>query len=203
MAENAVPGKGILIFGKKPDGTYALVSLASDGSMNISGSITASLGAFNPLGNATLAVTTSTNRVALPTSDKGLVLRNRGSNDAYFKLGSGSVVATTSDFLIKAGDILGLDATGFTNVSRRSRHPAVPISMCGPARADLGRASGRQWWQWRQRQPQPGGRGISIVAGRNRPNRDPCRSPWPATTGNLPVNVAQIGGSSAWHSARR
>lgn len=117
MAENAVPGKGMLAFGKKADSSYVPISLASDGSVNISGSITASLGAFNPLGKATRSVTTSTSNIALPTSDKGLVLINTGANDAYFKLGAGGVTAAVTDYLIKAGCILGLDATGFTTIA--------------------------------------------------------------------------------------
>jgi hypothetical protein len=47
MAENAVPGKGILVFGKKADGSYAPISITDTGAFNINGSISASLGALS------------------------------------------------------------------------------------------------------------------------------------------------------------
>lgn len=33
MAENAVPGKGMLMFGKKPDGSYAAMAVGASGSL--------------------------------------------------------------------------------------------------------------------------------------------------------------------------
>lgn len=119
MAENSVPANGVLIFAKRSsDATYQMVSISDTGAMNVAGSITASLGAFTPKGKATLAVGVASARVALPTADTSLVLRNTGANDAWFKLGSGSVAAATpTDFLLKSGDEIGIDATGSTNIA--------------------------------------------------------------------------------------
>lgn len=105
------------VFIADPDNPSYKLKVNSDGSTNFVGSVTASLGAFNPKGKATLAVSNATARVALPTADTGLVLRNSGATDAYFALGSVTVNATTGSFLIKAGDIFGLDASGSTYIA--------------------------------------------------------------------------------------
>ena len=57
-------------------------------------------------GQVALAVTTTSSRVALPStaaSAGALTIYNSGANAAYYALGSSSVVATTSSIQIPAG----------------------------------------------------------------------------------------------------
>lgn len=84
----------------------------------VNASVSASIAPFAPKGKAVLAVSNVSSRVALPTADISVCLRNTGSTDAYFKLGgAGVVAAAVTDFLIKAGDIHVLDVTGNTFVA--------------------------------------------------------------------------------------
>lgn len=83
----------------------------SNGSINVSGTITASLGAFNPVGNATRSVSTTSANVALPTADPTVLVQNTGTSDAYIVMGIGSgTTATTSGTLIRAGSTYALNA---------------------------------------------------------------------------------------------
>lgn len=52
---------------------------------------------------ATLAVTTSTGRVALPGTGPTVILTNNGSTDLALKLGGSTVTAATTDFLLPSG----------------------------------------------------------------------------------------------------
>lgn len=99
----------------------------ADGSVNVSGTITAALGAFQPASTyATLAVTTTSARVALPAG-ADVVIYNTGTAVAYVQLGSGSVVATTSNDAIQPGswiefatgsnvDLAAITSTGSTSL---------------------------------------------------------------------------------------
>lgn len=61
--------------------------------------------ALQAIGQATLAVTTSTANVALPNGATTMLLTNNGSNDLRFALGATSAVtaSATTSFLLKAG----------------------------------------------------------------------------------------------------
>lgn len=75
----------------------------TDGSVNVSGTISASLGSFAPTGNASLSVTTSSARVAFGSVDTSMVVQNTGSATAYVKTGDVTVTAATTDTPIPAG----------------------------------------------------------------------------------------------------
>lgn len=79
------------------------------GGLPISGSFSATLTAFNPKGDTTLAVTTTSARVALPTADKSVLIRNTGSSDAYIAFGTVAVNAATTNTLIPAGQAVAFD----------------------------------------------------------------------------------------------
>lgn len=90
----------------------------ADGSVNVSGSITASLGAFNPVASTSLAATTTTARVAFPSADTSVLIRNTGAADAYLVFGNGSVVATTgTGTLLPAGQAVAYAVGASTNVA--------------------------------------------------------------------------------------
>lgn len=195
MAENAVPGKGVIAFGKKADSTYVPVSLASDGSMNISGSITASLGAFNPLGKATRSAGITTTNIALPTADKGLVLINTGANDAYFKLGTSSgVVAAVTDFLIKSGCILGLDATGYSWIAAITATGSTSIDIwTGTGLISAAQAGGSGGGGGNVNLNQVGG--VSIALGQTTKSAS-LPMTLASDQGDLPANITKVGGAA-------
>lgn len=90
----------------------------ADGSVNVSGSITASLGAFNPVASTTLAVSNVSARVAFPSADTSVLIRNTSTADAYLVFGSGSVVATTgTGTLLPAGQAVAYSVGATTNVA--------------------------------------------------------------------------------------
>jgi hypothetical protein len=82
---------------------------------------------FVQTGHTTLAVTTTSGRVALPSADQGLWVQNTGSVDLTYRLGNGSVTALTTDAVLKAGawaffsanaqlDIAAITASGTTSL---------------------------------------------------------------------------------------
>ena len=72
---------------------------------------------FTPTGAASLAVTSSTGRVAFGSADATVLLENTGTTDLFFKLGSGSVTAATTDFRLSAGHSVVVAAGANTNVA--------------------------------------------------------------------------------------
>lgn len=58
---------------------------------------------WTPTGQATLSVSTSSSRVALPSADTTVLIENTGATAVSFKLGNGSVTAATTDFNLSAG----------------------------------------------------------------------------------------------------
>lgn len=67
--------------------------------------------AFNASGTTTLAVSAASGNVALPSSDKTVVVQNTGSVTAYVFIAAGSgTVATTSNTPVLAGDTVVLSA---------------------------------------------------------------------------------------------
>jgi hypothetical protein len=55
--------------------------------------------------------------VALPNTDTTVVIQNTGSTNAFFKLGNGSVAATTSDYSLPAGYSIAVVITTETNLA--------------------------------------------------------------------------------------
>lgn len=58
---------------------------------------------FTPTGSATLAVTTSSARVALPSASGTALLQNVGASDLTFRLGDSTVAAATTDYYLPVG----------------------------------------------------------------------------------------------------
>lgn len=73
--------------------------------------------AWTPTGYATLAVTTSSARVALGSSAAVAWVCNTGSAAAHVRLGSGSVVALVTDFPVLPAQCVALAASGAADVA--------------------------------------------------------------------------------------
>ena len=102
--------------------------------MKISGSFSASLSGFTPTPSyASLSVTTSSSRVALP-SGTTVIVYNTGLNDAYVTLGNASVVAATSNDVVKAG--------GWMAFSVGSNAYLAAVEISGPTSVSLSGGSG-------------------------------------------------------------
>jgi hypothetical protein len=86
-------------------------------SVNSSGTANVVLPAFTATGSATLSVSNSTSRVALPNSDATIILQNTGATNAFFKLGNSSVTAATTDLSIPAGGSISLAVGANTNLA--------------------------------------------------------------------------------------
>lgn len=84
---------------------------------------------FAPTGNTTLAATTSSARVALPSADTTVVVQNTGSVAAYLKLGNGSVTAATTDFLLPAGQVAVLSAGANVDLAAITSSGAVTLNI--------------------------------------------------------------------------
>lgn len=79
------------------------------GGLIINGSFSggsASLTPFAPSGNTTLAATTTTNRVVLPSADTSVLVQNLGAATAYVKFGTVAVNATLTDTPVLPGQSL-------------------------------------------------------------------------------------------------
>lgn len=84
----------------------------TDGSIDVTGTIEASLGSFAPTGNASLAVTTTTARVAFGSADTSMVIQNTGSATAYIRTGTVAVNALITDTPIPAGGSYAFNTGG-------------------------------------------------------------------------------------------
>lgn len=73
--------------------------------------------AYTPTGAATLSVSTSSSRVALPSADTTVLLTNNGTNDVSFKFGNSSVTAATTDYLLPVGRSIVVSAGSSTYVA--------------------------------------------------------------------------------------
>jgi hypothetical protein len=73
-------------------------------------SATATIASLAPTGNAVLAVTTSSARVALGSADGSALINNTGAVTVYVKFGSVAVTAATTDTPILAGQTVNLSA---------------------------------------------------------------------------------------------
>lgn len=131
MTENAVPGKGILIFAKGADGNYYAVSSDNTGAINITGSISASLEGFAPNGNvATRSVSTSSANVALPAGAT-VAVSNTGSVAACIKLSVGAGSAATTDFQLQPGATVGWTVGSNTFINAITASGSTSLSIAG------------------------------------------------------------------------
>ncbi len=103
----------------------------ADGSINIAGSITASLAGFTPNGNvATLAVTSSSGNVALPAGTV-VAVTNSGATDCSIKLSVGAGTAATTDWILKSGACVGLTVGSNTFINAITASSTTTLSMEG------------------------------------------------------------------------
>lgn len=98
--------------------------------------------ALQPLGQATLSVTTSSDKVALPTSS-GVTswLYNSGSATLFFKYGTSTVTAATTDFPLPAGACVAYSSSPNTHIAaitssgtatlRITQGVGMPAGACG------------------------------------------------------------------------
>ena len=95
---------GVTYCSLKFDNVGALVTSGSGGGGS------SSLTPFAPTGNASLAPTGTTSRVALPSADTTVLVQNLGSVLAYVRLGDVTVNATSGDLPLQAGTAIVLSA---------------------------------------------------------------------------------------------
>lgn len=72
------------------------------------------------MGIASLSVSASSSRVALPSTNPSAAfatLLNDGSSEAFFKIGNSSVVATTDDYPLPVGNSISLYVGNVTYVA--------------------------------------------------------------------------------------
>lgn len=100
--------------------TPATRAITQDTSGKLCSSAGGSSGGTSPFlitGNATRTATTSSARVALPTSDPVILITNTGTGDAYFKLGDVTVTAATTDTLLGSGRAISVAIGTNTNLA--------------------------------------------------------------------------------------
>ncbi|MBI1196759.1 MAG: hypothetical protein GC203_02745 [Phenylobacterium sp.] len=84
--------------------------------------------AFTPSGAASLSVSGTSSRVALPTG-ANLLLFNNGFADLYFKLGGNSVTAATIDYLLGSGRALVVAAGSDTYIAAITSTGTTTLSV--------------------------------------------------------------------------
>ncbi len=89
----------------------------ANGSIDVEGTFAAEFAGFTPTGAASLAVTGSTGRVALPNTDTTVILQNTGTTNLFFKLGSVTVNAATTDYSLPSGYSIAVQITTETHVA--------------------------------------------------------------------------------------
>lgn len=109
-AQNATYVQGPGIAGTSAGGVLTVQGASGGTPIPVSGTFSATLAGFTPNGNyATLAVTTASSNVLLPTGGTVIQVSNNGTSTAYVNLGtSNAVTATTSSIAIPAGATTGL-----------------------------------------------------------------------------------------------
>lgn len=95
-----------------PDDPTRKIKVNADGSINVTASVSASIAAFNPTGEAALAVSNSSSRVALDSADPTALIVNTGSVVVYVAFGDGTVVATISSYPIQPGWAIAFNTGG-------------------------------------------------------------------------------------------
>src|SRR5262249_4884646 len=84
--------------------------------------------AFAPTGQASLAVTTTSARVALGSADPTALITNMGSATAYLAFGGSGVTATTSGYPLQAGWAVAFNVGANTNVAATTAGGATSLS---------------------------------------------------------------------------
>jgi hypothetical protein len=83
----------------------------------VSATVSASVTSLAPSGAASLAVTSSTGRVALPNAEASALVCNAGSVTVYYKLGTVAVTAATTDYPLLAGYCNGISVGVNTHIA--------------------------------------------------------------------------------------
>lgn len=97
----------------------------------VSGSFSATLAGFTPNGSvATLAVTSSTGNVALPTGTV-VAVTNTGATDCSIKLSVGASTAATTDWILKSGAAVGLTVGSNTYINAITASSTTTLSIAG------------------------------------------------------------------------
>ena len=125
---------------------FTIQGCPSCSAVPVTGSFSASVGSFAPTpAYATLAVGSSSARVALPTGAT-VVVYNTGANAAYVTLGNSSVVATTSDDVIQPGSWMAFVVGSNVDLAAIETAGATSLNLSGgsglPAGAGGGGGSG-------------------------------------------------------------
>ena len=97
----------------------------------ISGTVSASFSGFTPGGSyATIAVSTTSSNVALPTGPTSVVY-NTGAYPAYIKFGSSGVVATTSDDVIQPNAWMAFAVGTYTTLAAITASNSTNLNISG------------------------------------------------------------------------
>jgi hypothetical protein len=122
----------MLVGGSRAAGTCYYAKVNSDGSLNVAGSISASLAGFSPVATqvANLAVTTTSADVTLPTGPD-YVVTNSGSSDVRFRIQIGAGTAVTTDQILKAGAATGIHVTTQTHLSAITASGSSSLNIQG------------------------------------------------------------------------
>lgn len=147
----------------------------------ISGTVSATIGNFAPTPSyiTPLTVTTSSSRVGVPTGTS-VIIYNVGSVDAYVTLGNGSVVATTSMDIVKAGGWMQYTLGSNTYLAAITATGSTTLNISGGAgiAAGAGSSSGS-------------GGGGTVTQG----SAGSASSAWyvqPGTGATFPVSIASL-----------
>jgi hypothetical protein len=190
MAENAIPSKGFLNFGKSASQGYLPFSLTDTGALNINGSISASLGAFVPASQFSLSPTTSSSSVAI-SGGTAVLIQNTGANDAYIKFGAS---ATTSDILIKSGAVIQLDSGGGGTLAAITASGSTTLRITtGSGLAMYNQAGGSGGGGGNVNLNQVGGVAYALGQGAMSASMSVCLA---SDQSNIPLNLKQVNGSA-------
>lgn len=94
-----------------------------------SGAMAQQFAAFAPSGQAALAATTSSARIALPTGDPTALVQNLGSVTVYLAFGRGPVSATTGGYPIQAGQSIAFAPGIYTHLAAITASGSATLSV--------------------------------------------------------------------------
>lgn len=124
-----MPSSGIAMGAEDTNGDMVPLKVDASGALEVAATVNASIAPFEITGKDELAVTTSSARVALPSGDPSLVLRNKGDADAFFELGDGTVTANANGKLIAANDIFVLNVGTATHLAAITASGAAELEI--------------------------------------------------------------------------
>jgi hypothetical protein len=93
------------------------VAAQCDAGGNLKTTTSATITPFAPTGNASLAVTTTTARVAFGSADTSAIVSNTGTAVGFFKTGTSAVTAATTDTPILPGQALAISTGGAADIA--------------------------------------------------------------------------------------